>query len=521
MIQAKIQDRWSSLSAEAKRQVRDDVNELRKEFIRSRWSEKKFKEALRLQQASRTRALTKDEEKKFADIIRFDLDDAQREMLQKNLYANGFRIPREGHKTRVPSSDAQSGNVTDHHRGEDAIERSNETGLDSEFDPEKFEYVPEPMVPGTEIPADFNPQYGPDQTLGGQIDQLKFNKNALEKTQKAFAKGIARDKFARTLPPEEEFETYDTSLWKKLVGSLEPDEIEEIKAELLNELPGNRTDNKDALDFMLGDMKITQKKLASRAGYGADQKGDTGGFTQEGDKLMNLLLYVLAAHLNICQDPIDLVVGGRPRHYQTQLEALWKNLRSENTAQRDVRKVLRPIFFREICAELGIDLNEVAREVGVMPAYIGERGHVKEKRAADNVVITAFIREYDHMSAAERDNLRQIFRAYADGGKIVKLYTGLNDDQNTEFQDLINRMRDEGDLPNEDRVRLLQLDLMRRNPGMGEDIAHAQAERKYVQMTQNGEGPFVEFTTRLAKTFVHGHSQNHTRDTIINPDRAN
>lgn len=76
MIQAKIQDRWSSLSAEAKRQVRDDVNELRKEFIGSRWSEKKFREALRLQQTSRKRALTKDEEKKFADIVKFDLDDA-------------------------------------------------------------------------------------------------------------------------------------------------------------------------------------------------------------------------------------------------------------------------------------------------------------------------------------------------------------------------------------------------------------------------------------------------------------
>lgn len=49
MIQAKIKDRWSSLSAEAKRRVRDDVNELRKEFIKSRWSERQFKEALRLQ----------------------------------------------------------------------------------------------------------------------------------------------------------------------------------------------------------------------------------------------------------------------------------------------------------------------------------------------------------------------------------------------------------------------------------------------------------------------------------------
>lgn len=69
---------------------------------------------------------------------------------------------------------------------------------------------------------------------------------------------------------------------------------------------------------MLGDMKITQKKLGSRIGYAADQKGDTGGLTQQGDKLINLLLYVLAVHLNICQDPIDLVVGNRPTHYQTQ-----------------------------------------------------------------------------------------------------------------------------------------------------------------------------------------------------------
>ena len=483
MIQAKIKDRWSSLSPEAKRQVRADVMDLRQEFIRSRWSEKRFKEALRLQQTSRKRALTPAEEKKFADIVKFDLDDAQREMLQKNLYANGFRIPREGFKTRVPASDAQSGNVTDHHKGEDAIERSNETGLNSEFDPEKYEYVPEPMAPGTEIPADFNPEYGPDQTLGGRLADLEFTKKQLEKTQRDFAKGIARDKFARTLPPEEEFETYDTNLWKKLVGSLEPDEIEEIKAELLNELPGNRTDNKDALDCMLGDMKITQKKSGSRIGYGADQKGDTGGLTQQGDKLINLLLYALAVHLNICQDPIDLDVGGRPTHYQTQQEALWKNLRSENTAQRNVRKELKPIFFREICDELGIDLNEVARETGVMPAYIGERGHVKEKRVADNVVITAFIREYDHMSAAERENLRQIFQAYIDGGKIIKLYTGLNADQNTEYQDLINRMRDEGDLPDEDRVRFLQLDIMREKPGIGEDAAHAQAERKYAEMS--------------------------------------
>ena len=106
MIQAKIQDRWSSLSAEAKRQVRDDVNELRKEFIRSRWSEKQFKEALRLQQISKKRELTDEEKKKFSDIVRFNLDDSQRAELEKNLYVNGFRIPREGNTAKVPASDA-------------------------------------------------------------------------------------------------------------------------------------------------------------------------------------------------------------------------------------------------------------------------------------------------------------------------------------------------------------------------------------------------------------------------------
>ena len=162
------------------------------------------------------------------------------------------------------------------------------------------------------------------------------------------------------------------------------------------------------------------------------------------------------------------------------MEALWKNLKSENTAQRNVRKELRPVIFREICDELGVDLNRVGQELGVVPMY---SAGVKAKRAADNLLMTMFIREYDHMSAAERENLRQMFQAYQNGAKIVKLYTGLNDDQNTEYQDLINRMRDEGDLPDEDRVRFLQLDIMRQNPGIGEDAAHAQAERKYAEMS--------------------------------------
>jgi hypothetical protein len=123
-----------------------------------------FREALRLQAISKKRELTDKEKEKFSQIVRFSLDDAQRAELEKNLYANGFRIPREGIKTRVPASDAQSGNVADHHKGEGSDEKSNETGLDSEFDISKYAYVPEPMTPGTEIPADFDPNYGPEET---------------------------------------------------------------------------------------------------------------------------------------------------------------------------------------------------------------------------------------------------------------------------------------------------------------------------------------------------------------------
>ena len=148
------------------------------------------------------------------------------------------------------------------------------------------------------------------------------------------------------------------------------------------------------LDYMFGGMKLTQTAVGAQAGYGADQKGRTGGLTQQGDKLMNLLLFALATHLNVATD---------------YLELFWKNLKSENTGPRNVRKELRPIIFREICDELGVNLDRIGQELGVVPMY---SAGVKAKRAADNLLITLFIREYDQMSAAERDALRQTFQSY-------------------------------------------------------------------------------------------------------------
>jgi hypothetical protein len=164
MIKDKIGDKWQSLSAEAKRQVRADIEDLRLELLKSGWSERKFKEALNLQKISKKRELTPEEYEKFKHIVQFDLDDKQRHELEKNTSVNGYKISREGRTTIVPSSKAQASNVKDYHDGEDAVERNNETGLDSEFDPEKYQYIPEPMEPGTEIPADFDPNYAEENT---------------------------------------------------------------------------------------------------------------------------------------------------------------------------------------------------------------------------------------------------------------------------------------------------------------------------------------------------------------------
>jgi hypothetical protein len=78
IIRSKVEDRWSSLSAEAKRQIRADIDSLRKELLQSKWSENRFREAVRLQDLTKTRELTPEEQEKFEHIIRFDLDDVQR-----------------------------------------------------------------------------------------------------------------------------------------------------------------------------------------------------------------------------------------------------------------------------------------------------------------------------------------------------------------------------------------------------------------------------------------------------------
>ena len=530
MIQAKIGERWASLSPEAKRQIRDDVTELRAELIKSRWSDMQFKEALRLQRLSREKELNDKEKEKFARIVKYSLDDTQRSKLLSNLYANGYRIPRLGRTTIVPHSDAQSGNGGAFASGENADEVRNETGLDSVHDMKKFEYVPEPMEPGETIPADFDPQFP------GSVELRKRKQHEIDKIAAELLPGHEERKKAwmrrsaaalHDAGKDEELMDVvnDLNVWKKVVGALDPEEVEEIKQELWDELPFKDHVKKIMIDGILGGRTPTRKDIMAIWGVGGDQKGSTGMFTQNTDKEIGAILIGLAQHLNICQDDVTLTVrkdtsgNTDTKHYDSKIEAYQKNLRSEDTIPRERRKVLRQMFLDEILAELNFDPATVADELEAMPSYSMGR---REKAAADKLVLLLLGREWNEMTQAEHAQFAEYLHGFSDRTEVRKLKTGLDPQQNSEFQTLISRMREEGDISDEDRIRLMQLDVIRKNPGAAEEQARTVAERMYNRMMQqeNGEKEFLEYTTKLAKEFLRAKSGNITKDTITNPARA-
>jgi hypothetical protein len=157
--------------------------------------------------------------------------------------------------------------------------------------------------------------------------------------------------------------------------------------------------------------------------------------------IINVILYAFAKYLNVGTE---------------HLERFWKNIQSENPKQRNIRKEIRPILFNEICTELGVNLNNLAAEFKVVPGY---NAGTKEKKAADKVITGLFLREYDQMTPDEKREIEQVLQDFnnlrSTKGSMRKIRTGLNDEQNSEFQSLIDKLRDEGDLPIEDRIRLL------------------------------------------------------------------
>lgn len=200
------------------------------------------------------------------------------------------------------------------------------------------------------------------------------------------------------------------------------------------------------------------------------------------------------------------------------LHSFERHMLSNNTADRDIRKAIRSQLLEEIARAARVDLDALGRQTGVRPFYTGDKskGSLEKKRAADTAIMAIFVREWANMDEDEKDEAAHWYNNICERSEVRKRLSGLDHDQNEEFQTLINRMREEGDLPDEERVRLMQLDYMRSNPGTAPEQAHAVAAQKYAQVMarDDGEQLWVNYTTKLAKQFLRGRSANITKDTI-------
>ena len=493
LIQTKVKDIWDSLSVDAKREIKTTISDLRKELLIIRNSELKFKEALSLQRQSETRKLSAEEQKKFADIVKYDLTDEQREILFKKAWPEG--VKKYSYKVKIPNSKDQSGNVQDYHSGEDSIERRNETGLDTIVDVSKYPYIPEPMEPGEIAQSGFYPEF---QGAVKQRQQLRKDfKEIGDKLKPGHAerrKHWRRSDIADKIDPET-FYTVSGKTWKQIVDTLTPEEKKECIDELMQELEGLSYDNKDMLEFMFGDMKVPLKKLAMRMGYGSDLSGKTGGLTQSIDKIVNLFLIILAKYLNVATIETNTLIN---------------HLRNESQEERNIRKRVRPIIFNEIGAECNINLDTYEEETGVKPDF---DGGVAAKNAAQDLVMQIFFNEWPQMSEQDKSNVIEQIVNFHNGSHVRKFKAKFDEKDNSEFLQLLSKVRNENDLSPEERIRFLQLDIMRRT-GMEEAAALEQANLQYQhQMAQqNGETKFLNYVIKVAKNFLHGQSPNHTRD---------
>ena len=89
-----------------------------------------------------------------------------------------------------------------------------------------------------------------------------------------------------------------------IFSALDPDQLEELKAELLKDAGDNRKERQFVeYLFRIGkERQVNLKDLLKEFGIAGDQTGDTGAGTQQGDAMMYVIVCALADAYNIMQD---------------------------------------------------------------------------------------------------------------------------------------------------------------------------------------------------------------------------
>jgi len=538
-----LQDKIDSggLTDQQKQYLRDDIQFLQAKAEKESENDRNMARACWLQDRSFERDLTEAELKEFVDIVQNRLDDYFRAILADRPRANGYV---RGKRVRLflPPTWIKGATGAPKKNDPDPRDVTDDELLDQELaaidvdmarrghvfqpntDPNQFEFQDIGEEPGY-YEYEFDPEHQSHHQqlvdLQKMVDDLsKITEPYFEQHLKqdytgparsANAERVAQKYFRGDGPDAQRIETADDmepAEFIQMLNGIPKSERDDLKNILI--AGAEDQDEKDFIETVWGGIPTIKKKLNKQKanalfGMGSNQKGRTGGGTEQQDRWINMLLVVACATLNICTDEIN---------------EMHDVVRSETPENREARRRLRPIMAKEIAAELGLDPNIVPQETMRVNTKKDRNGNViqplirGEKALFNKIVVTLVCRVIEESNAEEKEGMRQILRDFINDTKVVKWKSGLTGSvttfgQNDEFQALVAKARKEragngNPMTDADWLRLRQLNYMRKGDN------EQRALEKATQDTQNPNTARAQRNeTDLVNTFLKGGSANY------------
>lgn len=520
-----------------KKSISDDIDFVIDDAAKSMPKKAAFNKAKYIQEISYQRELTKTEINEFNTAFA-QLDDAQKDMLYTLAYKLDLETPVTM-DTIVP-------------RGENADERQYVAGeeTDDEFanmrtvidinkNNKKFgEYVPEPDA-GKRVTVAMTTD--PDSPILQKRDLLKTNKYNFDQLKQAYVDNrdaIVADRAKKSITDriknaknekDKEITKWD---WINLLSTLSPDERERLKQELLDDAAGDPAE-RGVIKTMFDNFKIDQDDVAQAMGY----RPGSGGVVQIGDRTINLMMCIMAEYYGVATDEA------------TELRTC---MRSQNQDKRDRCKELRPVIFdalvnevwdgaydaQQIWSRTISGLKDLERDgktkvsiehklpIGGTPNLEGDKA---EKRAADLLVgiMGMYTVEYAKQTG-DYNEIKEKFEAFDKESRIVKIKTGLDKNEHTEYIKLVDKaITDRESMSENEKVRLIELDLLRKYRDGRNPMTDIEAHDAAIEIATNPNGwkrkdwrealTFDGAVDAMAKTYMKGGSGNYKSDLNLDP----
>lgn len=491
-----------ALSKQALDNLKDDLSNMEDELRKTTAENLYMKRALYIQNKSfKEKGVSKDEENEFRELLG-KLDDYQKSVLLGMPYRNGYAghgeqrvfLNPEYLKYNRPGAVKRGDADDDDEPVDKDLAALGIAGGGYTFDPEKVgTYVAEPLEPGY-----YTFQFDPGrESPTGRLRNAELMRDRLEK------EGWIKDYYENNIKPEiaagvvaqndgaaeGDVADQDVVQFTKMIRKMPKTEQDKLRDEMKAEA---QTDDERAMIDAIFSGKAAYpdfKDLNAIAGIATDQKGGTGAGTQWADKHVNLRLLIMCEFLNIDAEDVAL---------------MRKFLRGNTKEARDTRAQIRNRMLKEIVEELQDDAAKLVPVYGVDGRL--PRGDVRtEKTQFDKFVNVLLGIVLEHATPEEKEQIRGMYDDFQKNSQVRKWKSFLSNDENREYQKLIAKQRDNGaDMTDDEQVRMMQLDLMRR--GRPADEARKTAEEILAADDPEAVAKAKGASIDLMKSFLRGGS---------------